>query len=103
MVVIGLFYYINCDSRILESITYLATTLKTDTVMDKKAICERETALESAIDGQASPPLPPSRFMYITASPIQFKVFDTLNKQVGTLKALRLLQISNMVKTIINY
>jgi hypothetical protein len=46
----------------------LATTLKTETVIERNAICESETALESAMDGQASPPPPPSRFMYMTAS-----------------------------------
>jgi hypothetical protein len=46
----------------------LATTLKTETVIERNAICESDTALESAMDGQASPPPPPSRFMYMTAS-----------------------------------
>ena len=53
---------------------YLATTLKMETVIDKKAIWDKDTALESAIDGHASPPLPPSRFRYITASPVQIKI-----------------------------
>ena len=53
----------------VKFLTYLATTLNTETVIERKAICERLTALESAMEGQASAPLPPSRFMYMTASP----------------------------------
>ena len=44
----------------------LATTEKMETVMERKAICERETAAESARDGQDSAPAPPSRETYIT-------------------------------------
>ena len=37
-----------------------------DTDMERKAICERDTAAESAREGQDSPPPPPSRDTYIT-------------------------------------
>ena len=37
-----------------------------DTDMERKAICERETAAESAREGQDSPPPPPSSDTYIT-------------------------------------
>ena len=55
--------------------------LKMETAMERKAICERETALESAVEGHCSPPEkkiqitetefgfsppPPSGLMYIT-------------------------------------
>ncbi len=41
-----------------------------ETVIDKNAICDNDTALESAMDGHDSPPPPPSRFRYMMASPV---------------------------------
>ena len=51
---------------LLRLFAMLATTENIETVMERKAICERETAAESAREGQDSAPAPPSKETYIT-------------------------------------